>query len=70
MSEMENSPSYLFFWEKEWKQLIVKDGLTLLDTSETTDPMRKGRLFLVAVSRVRANRLWPDARGDTKHPLD
>jgi hypothetical protein len=47
----ENSPYYLFVWEKQWEQFTNEDGLSLVAASENPDPLGKGRLFLVSVSR-------------------
>jgi len=53
--QTDNSPYYLFVWEKEWEQFTDKDGLSLVEASENPDPMGKGRLFLVSVSKARPN---------------
>jgi hypothetical protein len=37
------------------EQFIDKDGLSLVEASENPDPMGKGRLFLVSVSKARPN---------------
>jgi hypothetical protein len=49
----ENSPYYLFVWEKQWEQFTNEDGLSLVAASENLDPLGKGRLFLVSVSKAR-----------------
>ena len=51
----DNAPYYLFIWENEWEQFTDEDGLSLVETSENTDPLGKGRLFLVSVSKAGAN---------------
>src|SRR5262245_11128 len=51
-SPRDNSPYYLFVWEKDWKHFIGHDGLRLVETSENPDRMGKGRLFLVSVSNA------------------
>jgi 4-amino-4-deoxy-L-arabinose transferase-like glycosyltransferase len=42
---------YLLFWEDEWKQILNKEGLSLLDTSDAVDidEWEHGHLLLVAV---------------------
>jgi 4-amino-4-deoxy-L-arabinose transferase-like glycosyltransferase len=47
----DNSPYYLFVWEKQWEQFTNEDGLSLVAASENPDPLGKGRLFLVSVSK-------------------
>jgi hypothetical protein len=51
----DNSPYYLFVWEKEREQYTDQKGLSLVEASENTDRLGKGRLFLVSVSRARAS---------------
>jgi hypothetical protein len=52
----DNSPYYLFVWEKDWKQFTDHDGLSLVEGSENPDRMGKGRLFLVSVSKARVEK--------------
>lgn len=45
--------SYWLVWENDWKKSTFKNPLTLVDTSESTDPMGKGRLLLVRAANKR-----------------
>ena len=47
-------PFYLLVWEKDWKQIPDKEGLSLQDASESIDRQEGRRLFLVAVKRPKA----------------
>ena len=51
----DNSPYYLFVWEKEREQYTDQKGMSLVEASENTDRLGKGRLFLVSVSKARAS---------------
>lgn len=48
MLAADRSTDYLLFWEKDWQRFAAKDDLSLLDSSDSTDSMGRGRLFLVA----------------------
>ena len=49
-SASDDSLPYLLVWEKDWKNATLNNPLTLINTSESTDPMGKGRLLLVRVA--------------------
>ena len=44
--EIGAGPYYVLVWEKEWKQLPMKTGLSILDRSNSIDRMGKGALLL------------------------
>jgi hypothetical protein len=49
-----DAPFYSFVWENEREEFTAEEGLSLVEVSENTDRLGKGRLFLVTVSEAGA----------------
>jgi hypothetical protein len=44
--EVKATPHYVLVWETDWKEFSMKSALSLVDRSDSIDPMRRGRLLL------------------------